>query len=96
MLKYKSESYFSSQTAELIQYSSYDEVTEVTVEEEISVHHPQPLVARLLAEMEKGLLADNLDQMYGTEYAIEQVAQDMLNVSRRTQLTDQAGYLFHH
>jgi len=83
--------FFSSQTVELIQYSSYDEVTEVAVEE-ISVHHPQPVFARLLAEMEEGLLADNLDQMYSFEYAVEQVAQDTLNVSRRTQLTGQAGY----
>jgi hypothetical protein len=83
---------FSSQTAELIQYSSYDEVTEVAVEEEISVQHSQPVVARLLTEMEERLLADNLDHMYGTEYVIEEVAQDMLNVSRRTQLTGQAGY----
>jgi len=83
---------FSSQTAELIQYSSYDEVTEVAVEEEISVQHSQPAVARLPTEMEEELLADNLDNMHGTEYAIEEVAQDMLNVSRRTQLTGQAGY----
>ena len=83
---------FSSHTAELIQYSSYDEVTEVAVEEEISVQHSQPVVARLLTEMEERLLADNLDHMHGTEYAIEEVAQDMLNVSRRTQLTGQAGY----
>ena len=83
---------FSSHTAELIQYSSYDEVMEVAVEEEISVQHSQPVVARLLTEMEERLLADNLDEMHGTEYAIEEVAQDMLNVSRRTQLTGQAGY----
>jgi hypothetical protein len=42
--------------------------------------------------MEERLLDDNLDHMHGTEYAIEEVAQDMLNVSRRTQLTGQAGY----
>ena len=83
---------FSSHTAELIQYSSYDEVTEVAVEEEISVQHSQPVVARLLTEMEERLLADNLDHMHGTEYTIEKVAQDMLNVSRRIQLTGQAGY----
>ncbi len=61
---------FSSQTAELIQYSSYDEVTEVAVEEEISVQHSQPVVARLLTEMEEGLLADNLDHMHGTEFEV--------------------------
>ena len=63
----------SSQTTELIQYSSYDEVSEVVVEEEISVHHSQPVVARLLTEMEERLLADNLDEIHGTEYAIEEV-----------------------
>jgi hypothetical protein len=80
---------FSSQTAELLQYLSYDEVTEVAVEEEISGQNPKPVVAGLFAEMEASLLADNLDQMYGTEYAIEEVTQDILNVSRRTQLTGQ-------
>jgi hypothetical protein len=42
--------------------------------------------------MEESLLTDNLDQMYGTEYVIEEVTQDILNVSRRSQLTGQAGY----
>jgi hypothetical protein len=83
----------SSQTAELLQYSSYNEVTEVAVEEEISVHHPQTVqVGSLLVEMEESLLADNLDQMYGTEYVIEEVTQDILNVSHQTQLPGQAGY----
>ena len=45
-----------------------------------------------LLEIEEELLANNLDQRYGTEYAIEQVAQDTSNTSRRTQLADQAGY----
>ncbi len=38
----------------------HDEVTEVetSVEEEITVQHPQPVVARLFNEMEEELLAD--------------------------------------
>ena len=36
--------------------------------------------------MKENSLADNLDQMYSTECAIEQVMQDTLNVSRRTQM----------
>jgi hypothetical protein len=62
---------FSCQTPELIQYSSYDEVTEVEVEEEISVHHPQSVVTLLFTEMEDVRLTDNLHQMYDTEYRIE-------------------------
>jgi hypothetical protein len=46
---------------------------QVAVEEEISAHHPQSVVNRLCADMEESLLTDNLDQMYGTEYAIEEV-----------------------
>jgi hypothetical protein len=42
--------------------------------------------------MEKSLLTDNLDQMYGTEYVIEELTQDILNVSRRTQLTGPSDY----
>ncbi len=53
------------------------EVTEVSVEEEISAHHPQTVVKLLLTEMKESLLADNLDHMYGTEYAIEEVTQDI-------------------
>ena len=61
---------------QLLEFSSEDELPEVesSVEEEITVQHPQPVVARLLAEMEEGLLANNLDQRYSVEYAIEQVA----------------------
>jgi len=60
---------FSSETVEFIQYSSFDAATEVAVEEEISVQHTvsQPVVARLLNEMEGNPLADNLDQMYSTD-----------------------------
>jgi len=84
---------FSSETVEFIQYSSFDAATEVAVEEEISVQHPQPVVASLLTEMEENSLADNLDRMYSTESVIEQVMQETLNFSRRTQLeVDQAGY----
>ena len=42
--------------------------------------------------MEEELLDNNLDQRYSTEYAIEQVAQDTSNTSRRTQLADQDCY----
>ena len=85
----------SLQTVELLESSFEDELTEVeTSVEEITVQHPQPVVARLLADMEEELLANNLDQLerYGTEYTIEYLAQDTSNISRRTQLTDQAGY----
>ena len=79
---------------QLLEFSSEDELPEVesSVEEEITVQHPQPVVARLLAEMEEGLLANNLDQRYSVEYAIEQVAQDTSNISRRSQLAGQVGY----
>ena len=62
----------SLQTAELLESSSDDELPEVvpSVEEEITVQHQQPVVARLLAEMEEELLVNNLDQGYSTEYAI--------------------------
>ena len=61
----------SLQTAEFLEFSSEDELPEVEVEEEITVQHQQPVVARLLADMEEELLANNLDQRYGTEYTIE-------------------------
>ena len=83
----------SLQTAEFLEFSSEDELPEVEVEEEITVQHQQPVVARLLADMEEELLANNLDQRYGTEYTIEYVAQDTSNISCRTQLAQgQAGY----
>jgi hypothetical protein len=37
----------------------------------MTVQHPQPVVARLLADIEADFPANNLDQRYGTEYAIE-------------------------
>ena len=48
----------SLQTAELLESSSEDEHTKVeTSVEEITVQYPQPVVARLLAEMDEELLA---------------------------------------
>ena len=41
--------------------------------------------------MEEHLLVDNLDTMYGTEYTIEQVSQDALNISCQVQLSGQSG-----
>ena len=48
------------------------------------------MVASMLPKMKEDLLADNLDTMYGIEYAIEQVAQDALNMSCQVQLSGQA------
>ena len=46
-----------------------------------------------LLEIEEELLANNLDQRYGTEYTLEYVAHDTSNISCRTQLAQgQAGY----
>ena len=70
----------SSQTDELLESSSDDELPEETRS------------CTFACEMEEELLANNLDQGYSTEYAIEQVAQDTSNISRRTQLAGQVGY----
>ena len=51
--------YFGSSTVEVcILSTAVARNVETSVEEEITVQHPQPVVARLFNEMEEELLAD--------------------------------------
>ncbi len=44
----------------------------------INTYHRFTVMAGMFTEMEEDTLADNLDIMSGTEYAIEQTEQDTL------------------